>query len=168
MGNSVLGQGTVQGGEVYPSKRVLPITSEILLKVKQVWERGAIDRDKAMLWAVALTCFFGFLRGGEICVPSDKVFDKGAHLSPADVSVDDKHNPSVMCIRIKASKTEPFRQGCNVFMGKTGKALCPVAAMLAYLVVRQGGTEGPLFKFADGKPLTRETRCQVSSSGGRD
>ena len=137
-------------------RRRLPITPDILLKVKQVWERGVIDKDKAMLWAAALTCFFGFLRAGEICVPSDKVFDKGAHLSPADVSVDDKHNPSVMCIRIKASKTDPFRQGCNVFMGKTGKALCPVAAMLAYLVVRQGGAEGPLFKFADGRPLTRE------------
>ena len=72
-----------------------------------------------------------------------RCFDKGAHLSPADVSVDDKHNPSVMCIRIKASKTDPFRQGCNVFMGKTGKALCPVVAMLAYLVVRKGGNRRP-------------------------
>ena len=42
-----------------------------------------------------------------------------------------------------------------MFMGKTGDELCPVAAILAYLLVR-GAVKGPLFQFADGKPLTRE------------
>lgn len=138
------------------ARQRLPITPEILLKIKQIWERGVLDSNKAMLWAAALTCFFGFLRAGEICVPSDKGFDQGAHLSLSDVSVDNKLNPAVLCVRIKASKTDPFRQGCDVFMGRTGKSLCPVSAMLAYLAVRHPGEDGPLFKFADGKPLTRD------------
>ena len=131
------------------------MTPEILKKMKQAWEKGPINADKSMLWAAALTCFFSFLRAGEICIPSDNLFDPGALLTLADVAVDQKANPSTICLRIKASKTDPFRQGCEVFMGKTGDELCPVAAILAYLLVR-GAVKGPLFQFADGKPLTRE------------
>ena len=40
-------------------------------------------------------------------------------------------------------------------MGRTGNELCPVAATLAYMVQRGPGP-GPLFKFQDGKPLTRQ------------
>ncbi len=39
-------------------------------------------------------------------------------------------------------------------VGQSGCSLCPVGAMLDYLVVRGAGP-GPLFRFADGKPLTR-------------
>ena len=57
-------------------------------------------------------------------------------------------------IRLKSSKTDPFREGCAVFVGRTDCRLCPVAAMLAYLSYRRS-SPGPLFKFSDGKPLTR-------------
>ena len=63
--------------------------------------------------------------------------------------------PSSLRIRIKASKTDPFRQGVDIFVGRTGNELCPVAATLAYMVQRGPGP-GPLFKFQDGKPLTRQ------------
>lgn len=75
-----------------------------------------------MLWAAALTCFFCFLRAGEVCVPGDHGFDAGAHLTPSDISVDNKMNPKVMQVRITASKTDPCRLGCNMFMGRTGKS----------------------------------------------
>ena len=58
-------------------------------------------------------------------------------------------------IKIKASKTDPFRQGVDIFVGRTGNELCPVVATLAYMVQRRPGP-GPLFKFQDGKPLTRQ------------
>ena len=63
--------------------------------------------------------------------------------------------PSSLRIRIKASKTDPFRQGVDIFMGRTGNELCTVVATLAYMVQRGPGP-GPLFKFQDGKPLTRQ------------
>ena len=50
--------------------------------------------------------------------------------------VDDPACPSRMEVRIKASKTDPFRQGISLFIGKVASDLCPVSAMLAYLVVR--------------------------------
>jgi len=54
----------------------------------------------------------------------------------------------------KASKTDLFRVGIDIYIGRTKDNLCPVAAVLAYLV-RKGQGPGPLFKFEAGKPLTR-------------
>ena len=42
----------------------------------------------------------------------------------------------------------------TVLLGRTNAALCPVAALLAYMVQR-GSLPGPFFKFADGRVLTR-------------
>ena len=70
---SIQAKGGAQGRER------LPITPELLVKLKRVI-------DKVMLWGAALLCFFGFLRAGEITVPSDNAYDKGAHLSFADIS----------------------------------------------------------------------------------
>ena len=58
-------------------------------------------------------------------------------------------------VRIKASKTDPFRQGVSIYMGATGKQLCPVVAVLSYMVER-GNSPGPLFQWQDGTYLTRD------------
>ena len=64
-------------------------------------------RDAAMLLAAACTCFFGFLRVGEIVSPGDK-FNLAYHLAHGDVRVNDTSNPQFITVRIKASKTGPF------------------------------------------------------------
>ena len=64
--------------------------------------------------------------------------------------------PTTVRVRIKASKTDPFRAGVDVYLGHTGDPICPVAALLTYMAARGNGT-GPLFKFASGKPLTRDS-----------
>ena len=133
----------------------LPITPSILHKIRKVWDRDPQDYDHIMLWAACTVCFFCFLRSGEISVPSDQGYDAGAHLSYSDIAVDSTANPTSMQVRIKSSKTDPFRKGIDLYVGRTGNALCPVAAMLSYLSVR-GGAEGPLFRFKDGRLLTRE------------
>ena len=134
----------------------LPITPELLRKMRQVWMRGngSGSWDNIMLWAASLLCFFGFLRSGEITVPADAGFDDGAHLTFNDISVDYTENPQVIRVRIKASKTDPFRVGTDIFMGRTDNDLCPVAAVLAFMALRGPGP-GPFFRFSDGKPLTR-------------
>ena len=91
---------------------------------------------------------------GESVYPSRKGFDEGAHLSMKDVQVDNLANPQTMQVEIKASKMDPFRQGVLVYVGRTNKPLCPVSALLAYMVMRGKGL-GPLFIFQDGKPLSR-------------
>ena len=67
------------------------------------------------------------------------------------------------------SRADPFRQSMDIFVGRTGNELCPVAATLAYMVQRGPGP-GSLFKFQDGKPLTRQrfvarAREALSSAG---
>lgn len=69
--------------------------------------------------------------------------------------------------KVKGSKTDPFRQGISVTVGRTGDDLCPVKAMLAYLAVRKGEPGAPLFLYQDGTPLTRSkfVGVAVSASG---
>lgn len=56
---------------------------------------------------------------------------------------------------IKQLKTDPFRKGISFYVGNTSTDLCPVSAILNYLVVR-GGKQGPLFLFKCGQFLTRD------------
>ena len=86
--------------------------------------------------------------------PPDSSYDKGAHLNYEDVAVDCLHCPRVLKVTIKASKTDPFRVGMDIFVGKTGNQLYPATAILSYMVARRPG-DGPFFRFDDGKPLTR-------------
>ena len=108
-----------------------------------------------MLWAACCLGYFGFMRSGELVAPADGQFDAGQHLTFADVSVDSSTRLSLLAVCIKQSKTDPFRQGTTIFMGKTDTILCPVAAMLAYMALRGSG-EGPLFRLQDKQPLTRQ------------
>ena len=147
----------------------LPITPEILRALKHVWEQEA-DRAKAvMLWAAVCMCFFGFLRSGEVVVPSDREYDASVHLSYGDVRVDSTENPQFIEVAIKASKTDPFRKGVTVYLGRTSSDLCPVSAVLAYMVQR--GTEaGPFFWYTKDRFLTRERlvaamRAALDSAG---
>ena len=100
-------------------------------------------------------CFYGFLRSGEATLTAGQEYDPEADLSEGDVALDDLVNPTVVRVHIKASKTDPFRQGVFVYLGATGNDLCPVAALSAYLAVR-GRDPGPFFRFVSGVPLTRE------------
>lgn len=65
---------------------------------------------------------------------------------------DSKQDPKAISVRIKQSKTDPFRQGVSIYLGNS--PLCPVAALLSYLVVWHCG-EGPLLQLKDGQPLNR-------------
>ena len=87
-------------------------------------------------------------------VPNDTSFDPTCHLALSDIALDHPSKPSTVRVRIKASKTDPFRRGVDIFLGRTGADLCPVSSLLSYLCER-GSSEGPLFVFTDGKPLTR-------------
>ena len=137
------------------SRERLPMTPEILLKMKCVLAKSSEEFNATMIWAACCLCYFGFLRSGEISVPSEAAYDSGEHLNFGDVSVDCVSNPCLLRVKIKASKTDPFRKGVDIFVGKTANQLCPVSAMMAYLAKR-GCKKGLLFRFEDNRLLTRE------------
>lgn len=141
----------VQSTRVKPR---LPITPKLLRELRGVWLGQTNNWDGRMLWAAAALCFFGFLRSGEITVPSDTAFSDASHLTFKDVAVDKLMTPTMLKIHLKASKTDPFRMGVDVIVGSTGDPLCPVTAVLEFLRAR-GAKGGPLFRFQDGRPLTR-------------
>ena len=132
-----------------------PITPQILRMLKMVWQSSASKDDAVMLWAAVCMCFFGFLRSGEVVAPAEADYDPAVHLSYGDVRVDDVGTPHYLEVRIKASKTDPFRKGISVYLGRTDTDLCPVAAILGYMVHR-GFRQGPFFMFQDGRFLTRD------------
>ena len=72
-----------------------------------------------------------------------------------DIAIDNHSSPKIMRVRIKQSKTDSFRAGIDIYLGRTNTDLCPIVAVLSYLAVR-GSEVGPLFRFNDGKPLTRQ------------
>ena len=132
----------------------LPITAEVLKRMKQVWLSPPVKADDRMLWAAACTGFFGFLRAGEFTVPSKQAYDPEVHLNLADMAIDSHEHPSLIRLLIKQSKTDPFREGVEVFLGASKGEICPVRALVDYLSVRPA-TPGPLFVFDSGSPLTR-------------
>ena len=112
--------------------------------------------NHVMFWAACSFGYFSFLRTLEFTVPNLSSFSSSLHLSAQDIAVDSPSVPSSMHIRIKGSKTDPFRKGCFIHIGLGKYPLCAVHAMMTYLAAR-GDAPGPLFLFVNGKPLTRSS-----------
>ena len=108
----------------------LPITPPILRRMKIVWEQMPCRKDACMLWAASCLCFFGFLRMGEAVVPSDTEFNPMVHLTYQDVEAESTSQPKWIRVRIKASKTDPFRVGVNL-CGGYRKVVVPSCGSLA-------------------------------------
>ena len=99
--------------------------------------------------------FSGSWRAGEFTAKSAQEVDLDTCLSPMDVAVDNHTNPSMVKVHLKQSKTDPFRHGVDIFLGRTNADLCPVAAIMAYYSIRPP-VPGPFFVYMDGFPLTRD------------
>ena len=134
----------------------LPITPSILKKMRGIWvqEVAPPTFDQRMLWAASLTAFFGFCRSGEVTIGNGSTYDADVHLSIRDVAVDCKAAPTMISLLLRRTKTDQARKGVKIVLGKTGRELCPVKALLDFLEVR-GMDSGPLFRLSDGQPLTR-------------
>ena len=135
----------------------LPVTPDTLQKIKIAWEQEGLDKDKIMLWAAFTTCFFGFMRSGEISLGNDSPFDPTRDLTPQDIEVDSVQDPRLVRLHLKHSKTDPFGEGSDIFVARTYNELCPVSALLAWLTHREADRSSPLFYFQSGVPLTRST-----------
>ena len=96
--------------------------------------------------------------------PDEGGYDPSVHLSFGDVALNHLRNPTFMQVSIKRSKTDPFRKGVKLCVGRTGSDLCPVGALLSYLQCR-GPAPGPLFVFKDGRFLTRKRFVELVRDG---
>ena len=70
----------------------------------------------------------GFLWSGEAVAPSELQYDP-------DLTLCSQIQPKVIQMVIKAShKTDPFRQGVSIYIGATSSQLCPLAAVMGFMV----------------------------------
>ena len=107
-----------------------------------------------MFWAACNLAYFGFLHSAEFTVPNLASLSLSIHLVLVDVAVDSMSSHPCLQLRIKASKTDPFRKGCFLHIGTCELPLCAIDSLLAYVPLR-GAAPGPLFLFRDSRPLTR-------------
>ncbi len=109
--------------------------------------------DNAMIWASFCLAFFGFLRISEFTC--DRAFNPETNLALADVTIMPTiEQPTYLCINIKKSKTDQFKRGVSLTIGKSGSHVCAVTSMPLYLR-KTKPPPGPLFVYANGQPLSR-------------
>lgn len=149
-----LGISRARLGRQRPSHIRLPMTAKILRDVKSELERSN-HPEKVAMWAVACVAFFGFFRLGELLLCSRDTFNPQLHLSWGDVAVDVTTQPTMIRCRLKQSKTDQLGEGVDVILGRTGRDLCPVAALLGYIAQR-GDVAGPFFLTANREPLLKQ------------
>ena len=75
--------------------------------------------------------FFGFLRIGELTC--NLTFDPKYNLMKRDITSMPRCSPKYMLVLLKVSKTDPFRQGQTIDIGKINSPLCPISGMATYL-----------------------------------
>eukprot|EP00731_Ephydatia_muelleri_P006557 Em0003g805a len=107
---TVKGFRKLSGGKARPR---LPITPVILEKLRKYWASSSIleRHDTTMLWAASCMCFFGFLRTGEVVVPSDTGNDWSSALpSGSNLELHGQQGVSPGAI-LRVQRPSPINQG---------------------------------------------------------
>jgi len=133
----------------------MPTNNHIITirQINQVLLQDSYSYHSILMWAICYTASFGSLCCSDFTVYSQQTCDLATHILIEDSAIDSTITPSVIKLTIRQSETNPLCKGADLYLGKTEADLCPVLAILPYLVVR-GPSPGALFILADGKPLT--------------
>jgi len=86
-----------------------------------------------------LTGIFGFLRSSEFTLLQHSEYDP---------DLNNIAKPTMVHMKIKELKTDPFRKGATICLGKTDTEFCPILALSPYLTLR-GSHPGSLFIMQD-------------------
>ena len=98
------------------------------------------------MWAASCLAFFRFLRSGEFTLQTAAA---APAIQVSDTAMDSHTVPSVVCIHLRKAKMDPFGRDILLYLGRTGTDICPVAALLNYLLIRPCG-DGPMHVRAPG------------------
>lgn len=141
-----------------PSPKRLPITGDLLHLMCSSLQNDMMFSQFTccLLHAVFTIAFYGFLRCGEFTV--DGPFDPAFHLCIQDVEF--CTDPRKVLLTLKASKTDPFRQGVTIQLFAINGITCPYTALQNYYLLRLQhhaplSMAAPLFVTESGDPLSR-------------
>ncbi|CAC5403162.1 unnamed protein product [Mytilus coruscus] len=145
----------IKKNEKKSTKPRLPITFTILKDIcqflRKVYYTPYVD---ILLEAACVTAYFGFLRSGEFTVLHS--FDSECNVSIEDIRfLKDK-----VTFHLKASKTDPFREGVDIHLFASGASVCPVLSLERYMEFRNRKfkdikTQDAFFVMENRKALTR-------------
>ena len=131
----------------------LPITARVLGKLKEALDKST-HPQRILLWAVACSAFFGFFRLGELLPEKATPGNPATSLTWGDVTIDDAAAPTMVKVHLKKAKCDQFGKGADIIMGRTYKDLCPVVAVVSFMVYRSS-KPGPFFTNEESKVLTK-------------
>ena len=130
----------------------LPLTFKIVKDMVKLVRKGYFSPyiDK-LFEAACITAFFGFLRCGEFTVK--KTFCSEINLCFEDVTfIQDR-----VVLRLKVSKTDPFRKGVDIHLFRLNSDICPMSSLKKYVNCISSPSRGsPFFVLPSGEPLTRQ------------
>ena len=86
-----------------------PVTDSTMLLIFKSLDLNIPDHT--MFWAACNLAYFGFLRSAEFTVLNLASLFSDVHLSLEDIAFDSYDLPTLLRVRLKASKTDPFRKG---------------------------------------------------------
>lgn len=131
----------------------LPITKDILLKLIQALPFIISDDfNRTLLKSMMTFAFYFFLRIGEITVKHNT--DQSKVLQISDVFLEREHGQITgLRVSIKDYKHSDLQPKTISIARNSLNLTCPVAALLQYLSL-VNHTNGPLFKFICGSPVT--------------
>ena len=113
------------------------------------------NHDRAMLWAAITVGFYGLLRAGEYTSASATATPAPSTLTCSQVEA----AGSSYKLFLGRTKTSQDGNGGTVFLSPSGGPICAVSALNCYLSydpLSQREKGSPLFRFADGRFLTRD------------
>lgn len=112
--------------------------------------------DDALVFALACLGFFGFMRVGEMLAPGS-VYDSSRVLTLSALT----WSPGRLSVLLKSSKGDPLRNGVRIALAAAPGPVCPIKAILGYLVHRSRLLPSPdpfttpLFITRGGRPVSK-------------
>lgn len=138
--------------QIYLSLQKAPILRSDLSIFYDVVSFKLSHHNGSMLQTAMSFAFYGMLRVSEFTSLSRRSFDPASTLLISDVSL----IGTILFLRIKASKTDPFRQGTCIRLPQLHNTrTCPVSAYIRYSAFLSCNEERPFFTFHNGTFLTR-------------
>ncbi|XP_021365385.1 uncharacterized protein LOC110458130 [Mizuhopecten yessoensis] len=144
--------GGVKRTNIKVTKPRHPDTFDILKALSVYLRSNATSFGNLMLETVCIVAFYGFLRCGDFTVKC--YFDRNINLYVQDLVIADEY----VLLRLRTSKTDPFREGITLKLFKTDNSICPYVACCKYVEARQQqnpSQDDPLFVDENDKVLTR-------------
>ena len=137
-----------------------PITFPIMEQLYSLLSSQADNYYNLMIWAACCTAYFGLLRVSEFIASSPNHSNSFTDMLLSGIAIDSYAAPQVIRITLKQSRTNQYKQGTHIYLGRTSHQVYPVKVLICYLD-RHRGRPGPLY--ITYQSVTHQSNVQCSN-----